>query len=135
MEFNNTITTPFDKFRANKKNGLVAIAIGLLAVATLFFGVQYFVAAEENKKLQEQLKSDTQKEQAVAFLDLFVQKVLKTDKEVAFEDRLKLENAIRDINDPELLAKWEKFTGGTTEAQIQQGVKDLLEALVAKISQ
>ncbi len=124
---NNPITT-------NRKSKMVAAAIVLLVAGNILFGVQYFLQAAETKKLQGQLESQKTKEQAVLFLNLFVQKVLKTDKEVSFEDRLKLENAIRDINDPVLLQKWEAFTGGTNEFEIQKGVKDLLEALAKKIS-
>ncbi len=127
MEFNNNL------FIANKKTRWLALAVLVLAFAALFFGVKYVVLARENQKLQEQINNNQQQKQVVDFLDLFVQKVLKTDKEVSFEDRLKLENAIRNINDPELLAKWEKFTGGNNESEIQQGVKDLLEALVKRI--
>ena len=71
---------------------------------------------------------------AMGFLQLFMEKVLKTDKEVSFEDRLKLENAVRDINDPVVLQKWEVFIGATTEAQIQAAVKDLLQVLIDRIS-
>lgn len=70
----------------------------------------------------------------VNFLALFIQKVLKVDKEVSFEDRLTLENSVRGIDDPEILSKWEKFTQGSNESQIQQSVKDLLELLVNKIT-
>ena len=68
-----------------------------------------------------------------SFLNLFIEKVLKSNQEITFEDRLKLENAVRDINDPEILATWEQFTGGTNEAENQKGVKELLATLVKKI--
>ncbi len=132
MEFINN--NPNSSWLANKKGRVVALVLFLLAAGNAYFGTQYVLLAQENKQLHQEVEAKQGKEQAVVFLNLFIEKVLKTDKEVSFEDRLKLENAIRDINDPELLAKWEKFTSGTTEEQIQQGVKDLLEALGKKIS-
>ncbi len=118
---------------AIKKNITLAIIILLLVLGNIFFAVTYFLKAQEVAKLQKQVTTQQINAKTASFLNLFIQKVLKTDKEVAFEDRLKLENAIRDINDPELLQKWEEFTGGTNEVQIQQGVKDLLEALAKKL--
>ena len=117
----------------SKKNIIVAGVIAVLLLGNIIFGVNYFLQEKETADLQKQIETQKTNEKVVRFLDIFIQKVLKTDKEVSFEDRLKLENAIRDINDPELLAKWEAFTNGTNEAQIQQGVKDLLEAIVKKI--
>ena len=118
----------------NKRTILLASAVTVLVLVFFYLGFQYFTQAKELKEIQGQIKIQQNNAKIISFLDLFIQKVLKSDKEISFEDRLKLENAIRAINDTELLSKWEQFTGGTNEAQIQQGVKDLLEALVKKIS-
>jgi len=117
----------------NKKNIVLSGVIAVLLAAGIFFGVQNVMYAREAQKVRQELANQKTNAKIVSFLDLFIQKVLKTDKEISFEDRLKLENAIRDINDPEILAKWEQFTGGINEVQIQAGVKDLLEILVKKI--
>jgi len=127
MEFNNMPAF-------NKRTILLASAVTVLVLVFFYLGFQYFTQAKELKEIQGQIKIQQNNAKIISFLDLFIQKVLKSDKEISFEDRLKLENAIRAINDTELLSKWEQFTGGTNEAQIQQGVKDLLEALVKKIS-
>ena len=68
------------------------------------------------------------------FLNLFIDKVLNAQGEVSFEDRLQLENRVRDLKDPEVLAQWEKFTGSASEEQVQVEVKNLLALLVKKIS-
>lgn len=117
----------------DKKNIILGIIFVLLVAGNVFFAVQYFVQAKEAQKIQQEVVKQKTNVKVVNFLNLFVQKVLKTDKEISFEDRLKLENAVRDINDPEIMAKWEQFTGGTNEAEIQLGVKNLLEVLVNKI--
>ena len=127
MQLNNLIQN-------NKRNIILAMVILLLISAGAFFAVKYFLQTRETVKLQQEIKTQKTNNKVVNFLNLFIQKVLKTDQPVSFEDRLQLENAVRDINDPEILSKWEEFTGGIDEAQIQQGVKDLLEVLVKKIS-
>lgn len=115
------------------KQKISAGIIGILILAVI--GLAGLSAYEyvENQKLNHVIKSQKTNEKVVSFLNLFIEKVLKTDKEVSFEDRLKLENAIRDTGDPNLLVRWEQFTGGSNETEIQQGVKDLLEALAKKI--
>jgi len=118
----------------NKKNLVVVIIVLLLLIGNIFFGIKYFLQIKETQKIQKELSTRRTNDKIVNFLNLFIEKVLKTDKEVSFDDRLKLENTIRDINDSEILSKWEKFTNGTNEAEIQQGVKDLLEILAQKIT-
>ncbi len=113
---------------------LLVAVFALLLAGNIFFGITYALQLVETQKIQKQVAAQKTNAKVISFLNLFIQKVLKSDTEVSFEDRLKLENAIRDLNDPEILAKWEQFTEGTNEAQIQKGVKDLLEALVKKIS-
>ncbi len=127
MEFRN-LTMP-----SKKKMALTLVMLFLVAT-NIFFGFQYFVQAQEIASTQKVLKKQQTNARVITFLNLFIQKVLKTDKEISFEDRLQLENAIRNINDADLLAKWEKFIAGKSETEIQQDVKDLLEALVNKIS-
>jgi hypothetical protein len=46
---------------------------------------------------------------------------------------LKLENAVREIQDKEILDQWIKFTESKTEDEAQKNVKDLLEILVNKL--
>jgi CRISPR/Cas system endoribonuclease Cas6 (RAMP superfamily) len=62
-----------------------------------------------------------------------IEKVLKAEKEVDFETRLKLENAVREINDKEILNQWIKFTESKTEDEAQNNIKNLLDLLVDKI--
>lgn len=50
------------------------------------------------------------------------------------ETRLRLENAVRDLNNEQILAQWQKFTTSKTETEAQTQVKNLLELLVNKIS-
>lgn len=64
---------------------------------------------------------------------MFINDVLKSEGEVNFETRLKLENAVRNLQDEEILAQWQKFTNTQKEADAQTEVKVFLEMLVNKI--
>jgi hypothetical protein len=53
---------------------------------------------------------------------------------VSFDDRLSLENAVRDTKDTQLLAQWNSFTAAKDEAGAQQEMKSLLSLLISKMN-
>lgn len=116
-----------------KKKIILAVITLIIVFGVVFLGVVYFLQEQKIQRLQKELNARQTNVKIVNFLDTFVKKVLKAEGEVSFEDRLKLENAVRDLNDKELLSLWEKFTQAQTSEQIQQNVKNLLEGLVNKI--
>ncbi len=118
----------------NKKNAIIALVILVIVCVNLILALNYFIQARQIQVLQKEKSQQQVNTRVVNFLALFIQKVLKVDKEVSFEDRLTLENSVRGIDDAEILVKWEKFTQSSNESQIQQSVKDLLESLVNKIT-
>lgn len=120
-------------FFAVSKKFIWTMVFLIIVFAAAFFGIKFFFQEKRISGLEEELKLNKSGEKAAIFLDLFVRKVLKTDKEIFFEDRLILENAVREINDKDILEKWEQFTAGENEEQIQEGVKVLLEALAKRI--
>jgi hypothetical protein len=116
----------------NKKR-VFEIFIVLLLVGNAFFAYNYFTL---NKELQAIKTRGTQAQLNTKVLDfgsLFIKKVLQADKEVDFETRLALENAVRELNDEEIMAEWQNFVGSKTEADAQNSVKRLLEILITKI--
>ena len=112
---------------------LTASVIILLAVC-LFLGVEYLFLIQQNKALQASVKTQQLDTKLVAFDKMFIEKVLQSNTEVSFDDRLKLENAVRDLNDPQILAQWEKFSNSANEADAQTQTKNLLDLIVNKIS-
>ena len=118
----------------SKQKIILTIIILILVAANVFFGISYFFAQKQLQTIDKQLKTQQSSIKIVNFTKLFIEKVLKAEKEVSFEDRLKLENAVRDLNDNEVLRQWEKFIASKTEAEAQQEVKNLLELLVKKYS-
>lgn len=117
---------------SNTRIVLVIIILVLLA-SNIFFGVKYFAVKKELKETQATLEAQKTNEKVLDFSKLFIEKVLKGAEEISFEDRLNLENAVRGLNDEEVLTQWNKFIESKTELEAQREVKNLLEMLVGKI--
>ncbi len=118
---------------AKVKNLSLAIIILALLAGNILFAVKYFSA---NKELAQAKTANAviQKNQKILeFNKLFIEKVLKTGKEIGFDSRLQLENAVRGLNDQEILDYWQKFTASKDPAEAQKNVLILLEALAEKL--
>ncbi len=118
----------------DKKVVVVSVAVIVLLLGFIGFGVGYFCEVAKVKQLENSLNTQKINSKIVEFAKLFIEKVLKAKSEVSFEDRLKLENSVRDLGDENILILWERFTDSQTQDQAQESVKNLLEALVEKIS-
>ena len=117
---------------SNTRIVLVIIILVLLA-SNIFFGMKYFAVQKELKETKATLESQKTNEKVLDFSKLFIEKVSKGAEEISFEDRLNLENAVRGLNDEEVLTQWNKFIESKTELDAQREVKNLLEMLVGKI--
>ena len=111
---------------------LITIVLILLA-GNIFFGLKYFAAQKELAETEQALATQKFNEGILNFTKLFIVKVLKAETEIDFETRLQLETAVRDLDDEQVLAQWQKFIESQTEAQAQTEVKNLLELLTLKI--
>ena len=84
--------------------------------------------------------SDLAKEQQIRqyntklflFRNLFTENIILSDKSVDFENRLKMEEAARNLNDPEIFSLWQKFAKSQTSEEVNAGAKILLDALIRK---
>jgi len=112
---------------------ITLILILVLLAGNLVLGFKYYSVQKELGLVKQMLKTQQFNDKVLGFTTLFISKVLKAEKEVSFEDRLKLENAVRDIEDQDIFDQWQKFIQSKTEDQAQQEVKNLLEMLVKKI--
>lgn len=116
----------------NKNRLLLIIAVGVLIIGTAYFGLKTYSLSKELALSQAEAAAVHKNEKIILFSRLFIEKVLNADKEVDFETRLQLENAVRDLKDGEVLSGWQKFIGSKTEAQAQTEVKNLLRLLISK---
>lgn len=107
--------------------------IVILLGGNLLVGSLYFSATKNLEGARIVISSQRYNTMTLNFMKMFIKKVIKSDKEVDFETRLKLENAVRELNDPTILAQWQKFVNSQAEAEAQKNVKDLLEILIDKV--
>ena len=109
------------------------ILILILLAGDVFLGVRYFSAAAELRQNQTALETQNVNDKVLEFTKLFIGEVLKAKTEVDFKTRLKLETAVRNLEDEEILVQWLKFVESENEVEAQEEVKNLLEILLNKI--
>lgn len=117
----------------SRKKIIYLIILILLLVSNFYFVARYRAIEKELQEIKKPVEVQEINTKVLNFTKLFIEKVLKAGGEIDFETRLKLENAVRDIGDPEILAQWQKFVDSKSETEAQQEVKNLLELLVNKI--
>ncbi len=105
----------------------------VLILGNVFFGTKYFTLHRELRETKAALQTETINEKILSFSKLFIGKVLRAENEVDFETRLNLENSVRNLQDEEILAAWQKFTRSDTEREAQTEVTNLLGLLMEKI--
>ena len=109
------------------------VLIIVLIIGNIFFISEYLNLKKDLQKEQSSVESQNLNIKILNFTQLFIEKVLKSDTEVDFETRLKLENSVRELDDSEILSKWQDFIDSQTEGEAQESVKNLLEILIGKI--
>ena len=111
----------------------IVTIITILIAGNILLGVLYFLNRAEIGVLQQQFTAQQTNGKVAFFAKLFVDKVLLGQGTVSFEDRLKLENAVRDINDEQVFSTWQAFTNSTDDRESQSAVGNLLKLLFSKI--
>jgi len=109
------------------------IILVILLIGNFFFATRYSAIKKEMQEIKKPLEIQEINEKVLNFIKFFIEKVLRAEGEVDFETRLKLETAVRELNDEEILNQWQKFVDSKTENEAQQEVKNLLELLISKI--
>jgi len=117
----------------NNNRVFVIMIFGVLLIASVYFGLNYFLASNELGKIQSFQAKVELNQKVLNFSSMFIHEVLDAEKEVGFETRLSLENAVRDLKDPVILSEWQNFTNSKTEKEAQDSVRRLLALLIDKI--
>lgn len=117
----------------NLTRTIFVIIILILLAGNFYFGLKYSAVQKELKEIKRPIETHKINEKVLNFAKFFIEKVLRAEGEVDFETRLKLETAVRELEDEEILAQWQKFVNSETEIQAQQEVKNLLSLLIDKI--
>ncbi len=116
----------------NNKSFYILVIIFLLLVICVL-GFFYFDLYQRFKVTNATVTQVQFNQKVLGFNNLFIEKVLNAHSEIDFETRLKLESAVRDLNDEEILNAWQGFIGSKTEDEAQESVKNLLYLLSKKI--
>jgi hypothetical protein len=116
----------------NNKRVSLILVIALIITNFLWAWV-YFGAWSKLIDLRSSEQIATINAKTASFFKMFTDDVLMAEQEVNFDTRLKLENAVRDLKDNQVLAQWDKFINSRTEIEAQQEVKKLLSVLADKI--
>lgn len=114
------------------KKILIVLIVISLAFNALLLGALIYEKILANS-IEKQLLSQKTNEKVVTFTKLFVQKVLQGDSEISFDDRLELENSVRDLNDQKIFSQWQSFTKSKTNEQAQIQAGNLFILLLDKI--
>jgi predicted component of type VI protein secretion system len=90
------------------------------------------VKQQANKDSQEETKS-IERLQTARFLKLFIDTVLNTKETISFENRVKLENDIRQLGDKAITTQWETFIKSTDTKLAQEAAVKLMSMLGSKM--
>ena len=116
---------------------ILSIVIFVLLASNVFLGMKFISAQKDFQRIESALETQENQtrfnEKNLEFTKLFISKVLKAESEVDFETRLTLENAVRNLEDEQILSQWQKFVDSKTDDEAQIEVKNLLEILISKI--
>jgi len=115
----------------NKK---INILITILIIGNVFFLFMYVSSQLKLRETEQTVASQKINSQVLDFSELFFDKVLQGTKEVSFDDRLQLENAVRALNDKEIFDTWTKFTSAKDQAEVQRSFYNLFRLLFSKLS-
>lgn len=111
----------------------LVVVVFLIGAGALLYC--YSITKSELKSAQALVMKQMHNKKTAEFLEMLVNQVIKSNQEVDFETRLKLENAVRDLKDEKILSEWQKFVQSKSEVEAQSNVKNLLGVLVEKINE
>ena len=106
----------------------------ILVMGNIFFSVQYIsnIQQQTNRDSQEEAKS-AERLQTARFMKLFIDTVLNTKEAISFENRVKLENDIRQLGDTNLTKQWDLFVGSKDPKTAQEAAVKLMSMLGSKM--
>ncbi len=117
------------------KTRLMSNVLMLLLVAgNIFFSVQYTQSIKDQAaQANSVVDKDATRIQVARFLKYFIDTVLNTQGTIAFDDRVKLENDIRQIHDSGLTTQWTEFVNSKDSKIAQTNAVKLMSMLTNKM--
>ncbi len=117
------------------KTRLVSNLLMLILVAgNIFFSIQYTEGIKQQAdQAAATVDQDAARIQSARFLKEFIDIVLNTQGTIAFDDRVKLENDIRQIHDSNLTNQWNDFVNSKNAKAAQGSAVKLMSMLTNKM--
>ncbi len=105
----------------------------ILVAGNIFFSVQYTqnIATEQNKT-DAATAADQERVQNTRILKSFINIVINSTS-VSLEDRVKIENDIRQSHDTEIIKRWDTFAGAKDGKTAQTAAVSLMVLLANKM--
>jgi len=107
-----------------------ALILALISIAGNVGLIWLYRNAAVNLEKERQMREYNAK--LFLFRNLFTENIILSDKSVDFENRLKMEEAARGLNDSEIFKMWQDFTKSETSEQVNARAKNLLNLLIEK---
>ena len=118
----------------DKSRLLSNILMLILVIGNIFFSIQYMetMTAQSNKDTAEQEKV-MERLQTARFMKFFIDTVLNTKGEITYDDRVKLENDVRQLGDKSITTQWEAFVNSKDTKTAQEVAVKLMAMLSSKM--
>jgi hypothetical protein len=106
----------------------------ILVAGNIFFSIQYTqnILTQQNKVDKESAK-DTERILDARLMRSFVNIVLNTKGAISLEDRVKLENDVRQTHDADIIKLWETFVASKDGKSAQTAAVNLMVVLGNKM--
>lgn len=104
----------------------------VLVAGNIFFSIQYTESIKQQGAAQTE--NTVVRVQASKLLKLFVDVVLNTEgKAISYDDRVALENDVRQMKDADIINQWNAFVASTDTKTAQQNAVKLMKLLTNKL--
>ncbi|MFA6463985.1 MAG: hypothetical protein WCV55_03190 [Candidatus Paceibacterota bacterium] len=119
-----------------KKNIFSSFIILILLAGNIYLSTQYFSVSKQLKEIKSQSNSSVStKVQAANVLKEYLDIVLNTQGTTSSDDRIKLENDLRQLQDPAITAQWDAFVTSKDAKSSQENAVKLIALLENKMIQ
>jgi len=117
------------------KSRLVSNILMLVLVAgNIFFSIQYTEGIKQQADLAATAVDNSgTRIQAARFMKEFVDIVLNTTGQISLDDRVKLENDVRQIGDSTITTQWMSFVNSKTAKEAQGNAVKLMSMVTNKM--
>jgi hypothetical protein len=114
-----------------KQNKILIIVLIASIIINVILGLNY-LQSKNSKNANNQVAFEN-REKIAELNKIFINKVVATGGKISFEDRAKIEETIKSLNDQTISEKWSKFIASENGGKAQENVLDILVTLTEKM--